>query len=320
VATCAAGANEIRDLGVYATLGAYSVLLDNTTVALMHNIACDAVKLTNTSSFIRMVDSDPGSILFDGATDIQIKGCSLGSITLDHVNNTDIQILENNFIAGSSVTPITFGANGVSSGGGLILIALNDFHNATSTAAIRSTVAAAISRVHIVGNTVNGYLVDLLGSGGGSPVGWLVISDNQSINSGTAPFVELEDFAYAKISNNFNRSSTVNVTAHGIALTRVKLFEISNNYQVASTNAASTVDAIFIAGSTTQGHINDNKAWTRIGGANHWRYGINISAAAVTATVVVGNDGRGARTADINDAGTGTITTFAGGAGVGDNF
>jgi len=53
-------------------------------------------------------------------------------------------------------------------------------------------------------------------------------------------------------------------------------------------------------------------------GANHHRYGINITATA-DATYCVANDARGSDTADYIDSGTNTVNTVAGPSGFGDN-
>jgi len=81
----------------------------------------------------------------------------------------------------------------------------------------------------------------------------------------------------------------------------------SNTVEGNSQAADNTYDGIFVYNNSDYNNIQGNTV-RHAGGANQHRYGINISAADCDGSLVINNDlYLAGRTADYNDAGTGTI-------------
>jgi hypothetical protein len=110
-----------------------------------------------------------------------------------------------------------------------------------------------------------------------------------------------------------------NATQTGIEINDCDRVNVSDNViWEAGWDAVNTYDAILLTADTNECHVTGNSVEPS---ASNTRYGINIGTATCNSNVVVGNNLGGSAdygSGPINNAGTGTVLSYAGGA-VGDN-
>ncbi len=141
------------------------------------------------------------------------------------------------------------------------------------------------------------------------------ITNNQVFNCSGYGIYTTGD--YAMIAGN----SVDSAGLHGIYANGVTETLIANNHILkASATTDDTSDGIYLAGTGARNMITGNLI--RHGaGSNRMRYAINIAAATLTETVVVGNDLRDAcRQEPIADSGTDTLFTWPNHERFGDNY
>ncbi|MDP9144497.1 MAG: right-handed parallel beta-helix repeat-containing protein, partial [Actinomycetota bacterium] len=239
-----------------------------------------------------LIHNNGGGVYVTGASAI-VSGCRIFSNAIDGINHQGNSAGPYHVIVGNKVHDN--GGGGIylanTAFGGLNVIASNNVHDNVSNGI---QVAGSDGHIAVTGNIswANDGAGIYMGISGQTVIGG-VISGNQVGYNGT----------------------------WGIVLDQVHRCLVTGNHVTSNSKLTNiTYDGIVVAVNSDDNFITANKVYDTAGG-NGQRYGINVRDANCDNNVYVGNDARGSgRTADYNDAGTGSINAYAGGAGPGDNF